>query len=176
MPVSSERDYLDVDFVEYVLNRSINYDGNMVGDRFALFDRFIERLSFFGSGLGRFGHGAVEEGYLGIPDSDYVRVTAELGFFGVSLLLAICAYSILNGFRIFKYAFFEVCALCFCLVAMLGAAVWELGTLQPFLYWFCMGHIQSKFDRREELESEYNAYFEKMRKQDEGEEEEDAEE
>lgn len=168
--------YMDVDFVEYVLNRSVNYEGNMIGDRIALFDKFIERLSIFGSGLGRFGHGAMEEGYLGIPDSDYVRVPAELGFVGLSMLMGICAYTLYCGVRIFKYAFFEVCTLCFCLVAMIGAAVWELGTLQPFLYWFCIGHIQSKFDRRDELETEYEAYFEKLRKQNEGEEVEEDEE
>jgi len=168
--------YLDVDFVDYVLNRSVSYDGNIVQDRFALFDKFIEQLNFFGRGLGRFGHGAVEEGYLGIPDSDYVRIPAELGFFGLAMLMGICAYSLVSGFRIFKYAFFEVCTICFCLTAMIGAAVWELGTLQPFLYWFCIGHIQSKFDRRDELEGEYEAYFEKLRQQSDGEDEEDAEE
>lgn len=168
--------YLDVDFVEYVLNRSVNYEGNMVGDRFAMFDRFFNGLSFFGSGLGRYGHGAVEMGYWGIPDSDYIRVTAELGFFGVSFLLAMCAYTLLTGIKIFKYAFFEICTLCFCLIAMIGAAVWELGTLQPFLYWFCIGHIQSKFDRREDLELEYEEYFEKMRKRGSGEEDDEEEE
>ena len=168
--------YLDVDFVDYILNRSVSYDGNIVQDRFALFDKFIERLSLFGQGLGRYGHGAVEEGYLGIPDSDYVRIPAELGFFGLAMLMGICAYSLVSGFRIFKYAFFEVCTICFCLTAMIGAAVWELGTLQPFLYWFCIGHIQSKFDRRDELEGEYEAYFEKLRQQSDGEDEEDAEE
>lgn len=161
--------YLDAGFVDYVLNRSVNYDGSMVGDRFALFDAFIERLSFFGSGLGRYGHGAVEMGYLGIPDSDYVRVTAELGFFGIVVLLSICGLTLLKGARIFRYAFFEVCTLCFCLTAMIGAATWELGTLQPFLYWFCIGHIQSKFDRREDLEEEYALYFEKMRRKSEDE-------
>jgi hypothetical protein len=154
--------YLDVDFVEYVLNRSVNYDGSIVGDRFALFDQFIDRLNVFGSGLGRYGHGAVEEGYIGIPDSDYIRVPAELGFLGLVMLLIICVHAIISGLRIFKYAFFEVCTLCFCLVAMIGAAVWELGTLQPFLYWFCIGHIQSKLERREDLEEEYSAYFKKL--------------
>ena len=60
-------------------------------------------------------------------------------------------------------------------MAMIGAAVWELGTLQPFLYWFCIGHIQSKFDRRDELSAEYDAYFNSLRKSEnddsEGEEE-----
>ena len=115
--------YLDVDFIEYILNRSVNYEGSLVGDRFALFDTFFKDISFFGSGLS-------------------------------------C------GLKIFKYAFFEFCTLCFCLVAMIGAAVWELGTLQPFLYWFCIGHIQSKFDRRDELQAEYETYFEKLRRQD----------
>ena len=103
---------------------------------------------------------------MGIPDSDYIRVAAELGIFGLVLLLGICLYTLSCGLKIFKYAFFEFCTLCFCLVAMIGAAVWELGTLQPFLYWFCIGHIQSKFDRRDELQAEYEAYFEKLRRQD----------
>jgi hypothetical protein len=162
--------YLDMDFVDYVLNRSVNYEGSIVGDRIALFDQFIEKLSFLGRGLGRYGHGAVEEGYLGIPDSDYVRIAAELGFVGLAALMGLCLYTLYCGLKIFKYAFFEFSTLCFCLVGMIGAAVWELGTLQPFLYWFCIGHIQSKFDRRNELESEYRAYFEKMRKQDDDEE------
>jgi hypothetical protein len=167
--------YLDVDFVEYVLNRTVNYEGSLVGDRINLFDRFFREISFFGSGLGRFGHGAVAEGYLGLPDSDYVRVAAELGIVGLVILLAICLYTLFCGLKIFRYAFFEVSTLCFCLTAMIGAAVWELGTLQPFLYWFCIGHIQSKFDRREELETEYAAYFEKMRKENSDKEDEEEE-
>ncbi len=151
--------YLSVDFVEYVLNRTVNYNGNIVSDRFSLFDKFIEKLSFLGSGLGCYGHGAAEMGYPSIPDSDYVRVPAELGIVGFVPLMGICLYSLICGAKIFKYAFFEVCTLCFCLVAMIGAAVWELGTLQPFLYWFCIGHIVSKYSRRDKLEMEYNAYF-----------------
>lgn len=147
--------YLSVDFVEYVLNRSLNYEGNLVGDRISLFDKFIEKLSLLGSGLGCYSHGAIEMGYQGIPDSDYVRVPAELGMFGFASLLGVCFYALFCGAKIFKYAFFEVCTLCFCFVAMIGAAVWELGTLQPFLYWFCIGHIINKFERRETLEEEY---------------------
>jgi len=161
--------FLDVDFVEYVLNRSVNYEGSLVGDRFLMFETFVERLNFFGSGLGRYGHGAVEEGFIGIPDSDYIRIPAELGFLGLAMLLGMCIHSIILGLRIFRYAFFEVCTLCFCLIAMIGAAVWELGTLQPFIYWFCIGHIQSKFDRRDELPVEYEAYFKSLRKSEEDE-------
>lgn len=167
--------YLDVDFVEYVLNRSVNYEGSLVGDRINLFDQFFKEITTFGSGLGRFGHGAVSEGYMGIADSDYVRIAAELGIVGLVVLLAICLYTLFCGLKIFRYAFFEVSVLCFCLMAMIGAAVWELGTLQPFLYWFCIGHIQSKFDRRDELSAEYDAYFNSLRKSEnddsEGEEE-----
>lgn len=153
--------FLDVDFLDYVLNRTVNYEGSIVGDRFDMFSEFIKRLSFFGAGLGRYGHGAVELGYIGIPDSDYIRVPAELGIFGLVILMIICLGSLFNGIKIFKYAFFEVCVICFALVAMLGAAVWELGTLQPFLYWFCLGHIQSKFERRDKLADEYKEYIAK---------------
>lgn len=155
--------FLDVDFVEYILNRSVNYQGNMVGDRFDMFSFFSERLSFFGGGLGRYGHGANELGYSSIPDCDYIRIPAQFGFLGLGMLMSICIYSISTGIRIFKYAFFEVCCLCFCLVAMLGAAPWELGTLQPFMYWFCIGHIHNKIERRDTLEQEYEAIFRKIR-------------
>lgn len=143
------------DFVEYILNRSINYDGNVVGDRFGLFEDFLENLSLFGGGLGRYGHGAVAEGFSGIPDCDYIRIPAEIGFSGLAILMFICVYSISKGLLIFKYCFFEVVCLSFAIVSMLGAATWELGTLQPFLYWFCIGHIQSKFERRNSLEDEF---------------------
>jgi len=155
--------FLDVDFVDYILNRSVNYKGNMVGDRFDMFSFFTERLSLFGDGLGRYGHGANELGYKSIPDCDYIRIPAQFGFFGMGMLMTICFVSIYTGVRIFKFAFFEVCCLCFCLVAMLGAAPWELGTLQPFMYWFCIGHIQSKFERRDSLEQEFAEYAKKYR-------------
>ena len=58
---------------------------------------------------------------------------------------------------------------------MLGAAPWELGVLHPFLYWFCIGHIQSKFLRRDELEEEYEAYIQKENPQEESEEQEEDE-
>lgn len=150
---------LGPDFVEYVMNRSINYDGNMVGDRFALFEHFVNDLSLFGDGLGRYGHGAHAEGFSTIPDCDYIRVPAELGFVGFSMLMLICFVALVRGIQILKYCFFEVVCLSFALVSMLGAATWELGTLHPFLYWFCIGHIQSKFERRNELSEEYSAYI-----------------
>ena len=164
---------LGPDFVEYVLNRSVNYDGNMVGDRFKLFEDFFNHLSLFGKGLGRYGHGAFAEGFPTIPDCDYVRVPAELGFLGLALLMFICLNSLQKGIALFKYCLFEVVCILFALVSMLGAATWELGTLQPFMYWFCLGHIQSKFNRQDELEEEYAEY---IRLQTQGEWEEDDEE
>lgn len=170
---------IGTDFVEYILDRSINYKGNMIVDRFDLFKAFFSRLSFWGEGLGKYGHGAVEFGFVSVPDCDYIRVPSELGFVGLGMLMSICLISLIKGFNIFKYAIFEVCCLSFCLVAMLGAAPWELGTLQPFLYWFCIGHIQSKYDRKNELEEEYQQMIasqkERNENNDDGEEPKDSE-
>ena len=162
-------------FVTYIVNRSVNYDGNMVGDRFAMFSQFMDRLSTFGDGLGRYGHGAVYEGFKGIPDCDYMRIPCEIGFVGLFMLLYFCTSSIVKGLFIFRYCLFEICCLVFVLIAMLGAAPWELGVLHPFLYWFCIGHIQSKFLRRDELEEEYEAYIQKENPQEESEEQEEDE-
>ncbi len=145
---------LGTDFVDYVLNRTVNYEGKMVGDRFAQFGAFLDDITFFGKGLGRYGHGAVGEGFSSVPDCDYIRVPCEIGILGLGMLLSICVNVILKGFCLFKRCFFELFCLLFCLVAMLGAAPWELGTLQPFLYWFCIGHIQNKFSTPNDLADE----------------------
>ena len=132
------------DFLEYIVNRSTEYEGNLVEDRFEMFSKRYIYISVFGNGLGRFGHAAAYRNLPSVHDCDYVRILCELGFVGSFLLLYTILYIIGHGLKNLDKSFFEIFASVFFLFAMLGAAPLESTSQHCFLLWFCLGSIMSK--------------------------------
>lgn len=136
--------YADSGFVEYVLNRTTDSDENIVAQRFDMFAN-IFHISWFGEGLGKYGHGAL---YLHkmktICDCEYMRLINEIGIIGTFIFAALYLRSVLTAFKYIQYYMFEFSVLLFFLVAMIGATPLENGSMQPFLLWYCMGRVNNK--------------------------------
>ena len=137
--------YLDSGFIDYVLNRTIDNDGNLIGDRIKMFDKYIKQISLFGKGLGLYGHKALSYNLPSITDCDYIRLPNELGYVGLTCFLGICTSAILKTKKILNYTIFEFLVIIFYLIAMIGAAPLYMWLQQPFLLWFSIGSIQKKY-------------------------------
>lgn len=133
--------YLDSSFIEYILNRSIDSDENIITARFGLFDGFTSKISILGEGLGKYGHAALLINQPSIADCEYIRLPVELGLMGALIYFIIICKSIINGLKIKYIYFYETSVILFFLVAMIGAAPLEMPGQQPFMLWFCVGTI-----------------------------------
>lgn len=133
----------DAEFIDYVINRSVGYEGDegMVEDRVALFGGYIDGISFFGEGFGKYGHAALKYKMPSITDCDYIRISCEIGIFGLSVLSFIFLVSLLKGVRIFHKVPVETLIVAFYPMAMIGAAPMYVTYMHPCVLWFCMGRI-----------------------------------
>lgn len=132
--------FADSGLLDYILNRSVDKEDNIVDERFALFSHFFN-VSFFGTGTGSCGHAAYFATGSGITDCDYIRLFVELGIFGSFVLLLIFLLSIIRALRYYKIYFFELSVILFYLAAMIGATPFENYSMQPFLFWLCVGRL-----------------------------------
>lgn len=135
--------YMEKEYVDYLLNRSVNHEGNIVDERIDLFSKHIKTISFWGAGLGRFSHNAIEYGYDCISDCEYIRTPNELGIFGTCIFLSIAGLSIFKASaRNRSILSFEVMCVLFYLLAMIGATPLEGPGQQPYMMWYCLGKMQ----------------------------------
>lgn len=135
--------YMDESYIDYILNRSINSDENLVDKRIEMFDVFIETISFWGSGLGKYGHNALKFDMPSIADCDYIRLPNEIGIFGMVLFLIIVTLGGISMLKKKKLFCFELMCISFYLVAMIGATPLENATQQSFFLWYCLGRIHN---------------------------------
>ena len=142
------------EYLEYLLVRSIDNDssgGGLIKERVDLFSDFFKTMSFFGNGLGRYGHAAINYNMPCISDCDYVRIPNEIGYIGLALLLLIVSTSLFKVRKQLYRFFFEVNICIFFLLAMIGATPLEMNILQPFMLWFSLGHINNKLCLHQKL-------------------------
>lgn len=135
---------VDKEFLDYITSRTTDKDDNLIEERINIFASFFKYISVFGSGLGRFGHSALEFNQKSIADAEYLRVLCELGYVGLCLLLYPIIYSVILGIKNLRITFFETFVVVFFLFVMIGAAPLEMTQQHNFLLWFCVGHIVSK--------------------------------
>ena len=131
----------DKDLIDYILERSVNSESNIVSDRFKLFGKFSGTISLMGLGLGHNSHLARDYGPNSITDCDYLRILNEIGVIGFFILITIIIVSLLRGYCNLKSSFYEFSIILFLLVAMIGAAPLEHLPLHPYMYWYCIGRI-----------------------------------
>lgn len=136
--------YAENSLLTYIVERSSSSDeGNFITDRIHMFDHFSKYVNLIGCGLGRFGHQSMKYYPDFIGDNEYMRILCELGYIGLFLILTIFLISIKRGLHAISYFSFELGVAFFFLFAMIGAAPLELGTLQPYLLWFCLGRLNT---------------------------------
>ena len=134
--------YMNLQFIEYILNRSVNHDSNLVEERFLLFEKYFRSISLFGSGIGKYSHYVFSVlNQDTISDCDYIRLLNEVGIIGFYILAIIITIVLIMGKKHLKTNFYEINVVLFLLVSMIGAAPLEAWTLHPYMYWYCMGRI-----------------------------------
>lgn len=129
------------EFVQYVIDRSVEQDNGLIKERILLFEDFFKYISFIGYGLGRFGHMALEFNLQSITDCDYLRVLCELGYLGLFILLIILCTALFKGFINLRRCFCDFFIIGYFLASMIGAAPLLSINQHSFLLWFCIGHI-----------------------------------
>lgn len=135
---------INTDFMDYIMNRTTQKEGNLIEERFNQFSDYYKYISFWGNGLGRFGHYAEKVTHISIADNDYIRLLSEVGYIGTIVILIPIFYSIIRGFTRIRKCFFETFTLLFFPFAMLGATPLEVPNQHVFLLWFCVGLIITK--------------------------------
>ena len=141
----------DMNLMDYIVNRTVNKEDNLVEERWLLFKDFFNTITPLGSGLGSLSHVMLDHTRKTINDCDYLRLLNEVGFVGFSFLSVIIISSIIKGIKNISVYFFEVNILIFMLISMLGANPLEVDQLHPMMYWYCMGRIQSGDSRKHYL-------------------------
>lgn len=132
--------HMDSELLDYIKKRSVDNDDDLVGDRFGMYSYFL-KVSLLGDGMGRYGHSAFYLTGKGVTDCEYIRILAELGIVGCAFLAMIFIKALRIGYSYIKTYFFEFCVVAFYLAAMIGATPFENYSMQPFLFWFCVGRI-----------------------------------
>lgn len=133
----------DSDLLEYILNRSVDKEDNLVAERYGMFSSYLT-ISFLGTGVGSFGHAAVYSKGIGAADCEYVRMFVELGLVGSFMLILIFINALFRAWLFKKLYFFELSVIIFYVVAMIGATPFENYSMQPFLFWFCIGSLYNE--------------------------------
>lgn len=136
--------YLDSSFTEYVFNRTLESDDNILTERFGMFSDML-KVSFLGDGLGSHIHGVAIYRLKVISDCDYIRILTQYGVLGTCVLGCIIFDTLIKGAIVLEHVLFDFLVVLFLCIAMTGAAPLSHTPLQPYLYWFCMGRIQSVY-------------------------------
>lgn len=132
--------FADSGLVDYIMNRSVDKEDNVVDERFDMFIHFFE-ISLFGTGTGSCGHAAYFDTGNGVTDCDYIRLFVELGIVGSFMLFLIFIKALIRALNYNKFYFFELSVFLFYLAAMIGATPFENYSMQPFLFWLCVGRV-----------------------------------
>jgi hypothetical protein len=96
-----------------------------------------------GSGLGVFGHKAVEFSDKYIPDGNYVRMLAELGFVGVSIFMSIIIASLFKGLKNLRDNILEVGIIVGLCIQAVGSDIFSFQLIVPLL-WYSVGRVNIK--------------------------------
>ena len=136
--------YLDSSFIDYIKYRSVDSDENIIAKRFGLFSDFLKNISLLGEGLGKYGHSAILFNMPSIADCEYIRLPVELGIMGFFNFMFIILFALFRGFNNIKKYSVETFVVSFYLLAMIGATPLEMTVQQPFMFWFCIGHLMNR--------------------------------
>lgn len=140
---------LGQEFIDYVFDRTFGYKGDdgIVSDRFATFSEFVSEISLFGSGFGKFSHGALYVASMpAITDCDYLKLPCEIGIFGTIVFLVIIGKGLLYGFCNFNELKYESLILLFYPIAMVGASPFASQYYLPVMFWYCLGSVTYKME------------------------------
>lgn len=107
-------------------------------------DTWVDGLMYgnliIGSGLGVFGHKAVEFSDRFIPDGNYVRMLAELGVIGVFIFFSIIVATLCKGVSKLRNNILEVGIILGLCIQAVGSDIFGFQLIVPIL-WYSVGRI-----------------------------------
>lgn len=141
--------FLDQDRLIFMLSKfeSLMAGGNssFLKDRTDIFsDFYSKQITFWGDGIGRYGHEAYFSGKMSITDQQYLKIMYETGYFGIICYSIFILSVIIRGVRNFKDNLFELGIIFFYLMAMTGANCLSITGQHCIVFWFCCGRIFNK--------------------------------
>lgn len=95
-----------------------------------------------GSGLGVFGHKAVEFSDKYIPDGNYVRMLAELGVIGTSVFMCIMIGTFVKGLKNLRVHILELGIIFGLSLQAIGSDIFSFQLIVPVL-WYSIGRVNS---------------------------------
>lgn len=135
-----------MDYISYHM-QDLTEDDSM-SERFEHTAGGVTSYSLFGDGLGRYGYPARNYGKWAIVDQEFQCHVAELGYFGVSLLLGIIFFTVIRCLKRLSLVV-ENSILFFFFIAMLGASVLSNGHQYNYIFWYTLGLVWSANYKRQ---------------------------
>lgn len=135
---------LSGEHINYIEEHMLNlFDDEHLDTRFEHTRGDIISYTFWGEGWGKYGDNARAINKWAIFDNEYQHHIAELGYFGLGILLLVLVYALVRGFRYRKVVFVEFLLICFYAIAMFGASVLIHASQYGYVFWFCVGRVVS---------------------------------
>lgn len=133
--------YMDQSLVDFMFSKVdafTNSDSNFIEDRLFL---QMQSLTLFGEGFGRYSNYANNFGMPILPDGEYMKIIAEQGFVGLSIILCLFISGLLKGLKHFRHLYLEFSILCMLVICMIGADPLSIYDKHCFIYWIALGQI-----------------------------------
>ena len=143
---------MNVDDYTYIVEKvtSVTHHGSELVQKRA--NLYVIKASLLGEGAGR--HSFYADEYppnYQLPDNEYQKTTAEVGYVGVACLSIMFILGLLKGVIHFKYLYCEMCIIAMCLICMVGASCLTIVNEHPFVFWLALGQISGFNAKREGL-------------------------
>lgn len=138
---------LDEETLSFAFDKilTMNESGNLVADRIKIFDAWLKKpFPIFGDGSGRYSHAIADTGNA-ISDCEYLKIIFEKGLVGFFLFSFISIVTVLRGINLRKVFSVELLIILFFLLAMVGADPISGTETRPWLFWYCIGRINSNY-------------------------------
>lgn len=130
----------------YIMKFEQMSEGNFVKERSDLFRWFYNNdITFFGDGIGRYGHAGVNLKQHSITDQGYLKIIFEMGIWGALGFSFFFLISIANGLKNFKNKIFELLVVAFFLFSMFGSNSIFGRDSHAIVFWFCLGRLSNSY-------------------------------
>lgn len=100
--------------------------------------------TLLGDGAGR--HAPYVDNYppnFQLPDGEYQKELAELGYVGLVLLCLLFYCGFIKGIINFRNTYLELCIISMCLICMFGASCLTVVNEHPLMFWLALGQISN---------------------------------
>ena len=142
------------DFIFY-LNEKVE-DASSFDFIISRYNLIEAHYSLWGDGAGRHNIWAREfADCYAMPDGEYQKIQQEVGIIGMSIYVILFLLIILKCLYNIKYLMFELCAVIFLLISMIGADPLSTIDKHPMIFWLLIGRV-SAFSQNKMVVQQYN--------------------